>query len=53
MLTIVQTKCNSFKVAARGENLQRAQAQFRLLQALEAQESALKDCAAANLPTLR
>lgn len=42
-----------FKVAARGENLQRAQAQFRLLQALEAQESALKDCAAANLPTLR
>lgn len=35
-----------FKVAARGENLQRAQAQFRLLEALEAQEPSLTDCAA-------
>ena len=35
-----------FKVRAGGENRQRALAQFRLLQALEAEESALRDCAA-------
>ena len=38
-----------FKVAAPGENRQRALAQFRLLQALEAKEAALRDCAAAVL----
>lgn len=35
-----------FKVAAPGENRERAQAQFRLLEALEAEQSALRDCAA-------
>lgn len=35
-----------FKVAAPGENRQRALAQFRLLQALEAEEAALRHCAA-------
>ena len=35
-----------FKVRARGENRQRALAQFRLLQALETEESTLRDCAA-------
>ena len=38
-----------FKVAIPGENRQRALAQFRLLQALEAEEAALRDCAAAVL----
>ncbi len=34
-----------FKVSQRGENRHRALAQFRLLQALEAQEATLADCA--------
>ena len=38
-----------FKVAVPGENLRRAQAQFRLLEALEAQEPILNDCAAGVL----